>query len=171
MAEDASSWQNFYLMAGGAAAALTGLIFVALSLQTRAIMAHRLFKDRAFASIQSLLTQIFISAAVLVPGQPRLAIGLEVELVAAFFVVRTVFAARLISSLDTELRRRPGSRWLVEWITWSAWLAIFVASGIALMTGAPGGYYLLAVSMLYQFGFNVYNAWVLIAEVSESQER
>lgn len=69
MAEDASGWQNFYLMAGGAAAVLTGLIFVALSLHTTAIMAQPLYRDRAFASIQSLLAQVFLSAAVL-PGNP-----------------------------------------------------------------------------------------------------
>ena len=36
----AEAWQNFYVMAGGAAAALVGLILVALSLHLRAILGH-----------------------------------------------------------------------------------------------------------------------------------
>jgi len=33
------SWQSFYVTVGGAAAALTGLLFVAMSLHSKAIMA------------------------------------------------------------------------------------------------------------------------------------
>jgi hypothetical protein len=140
---DTSAWQNFHLMAGGAAAALTGLIFVALSLHTKAIMAHPLFRDRAFASIQSLLALVFLSGAVLVPGQPPLALGLEVELVAIYFLIRSVYAV------------------------WLLWLAALGTSGVCLMRDTPGGFYLLALSRVYMFGSNVWNAWVLIAEVSE----
>jgi hypothetical protein len=164
---DTSAWQNFHLMAGGAAAALTGLIFVALSLHTKAIMAHPLFRDRAFASIQSLLALVFLSGAVLVPGQPPLALGLEVELVAIYFLIRSVYAVWLIRVAGAEARRRPGSRWLVEWIAWLLWLAALGTSGVCLMRDTPGGFYLLALSMVYMFGSNVWNAWVLIAEVSE----
>src|SRR5258708_15307329 len=108
MSGDAAAWQNFYLMTGGAAAALTGLIFVALSLQAKAIIGHPLFRDRALASLLSLLGGIFLSAAVLVPGQQPLALGLEVGLVAAFFTIRVTRAALLVRSVDARARRRPG---------------------------------------------------------------
>ena len=52
----ADSWQNFYVMVGGAAAALTGLILVAVSLHLRAILGHPLYRDRAFTSLQGLVT-------------------------------------------------------------------------------------------------------------------
>jgi hypothetical protein len=32
---------------------------------------------------------------------------------------------------------------------------------------AGGGRYLVAIVMIFMFGLNVYNAWVLIAEVSD----
>ncbi len=47
MADHAESWREFYVMAGGAAAILTGLVFVALSLYAKAIMSHALYRDRA----------------------------------------------------------------------------------------------------------------------------
>jgi hypothetical protein len=40
MLQDTSEWQNFYIMCGGAAAALTGLVFLALSMHAKAIMAQ-----------------------------------------------------------------------------------------------------------------------------------
>src|SRR4030081_2667307 len=67
---DISGWHDFYVMAGGAAAALTRLVVVALSLCAEAIMAHPLFRDRAFAAIIALMTQVFLSGAVLMPSQP-----------------------------------------------------------------------------------------------------
>lgn len=176
MPQDTAAWQNFYLMSGGAAAALTGLIFLALSMHAKAIMAHPLFRDRAFASILSLMSQVFLSAAVLVPGQPAVALGAEVGIVALFFLIRSVWAYGLIRRVDPQFRRRTGSLgqpvhglstlWLAEWIVWILWLVALSASAVELALGIPTGFYLLAIAMVYMFGSNVWNAWVLIAEVS-----
>ncbi len=166
MAADPSAWQNFYLMTGGAAAALTGLIFVALSLQAKAIIGHPLFRDRAFASISSLMGAIALSAAVLAPGQQPLALGLEVGLVAAYFNVRVARSILSFRSADTRTRRRPGRRWVIEWPIWLLWLATFDASAVALALGSAFGFPLLAVAILFMFGLNVWNAWVLIEEVA-----
>src|SRR5882762_11943810 len=89
---DVSGWHDFYIMAGGAAAALTGLIVVALSLHAKAIMAHPLYRDRAFAAIVALMTQVFLAGAVLVPDQPPLALGVEVGIVAVFWLARSLWA-------------------------------------------------------------------------------
>ena len=56
MAYDAQSWQNFYIMVGGAAAALTGLLFVAMSIHAKAIIAHPLLSNRAVGTLISQLT-------------------------------------------------------------------------------------------------------------------
>jgi hypothetical protein len=166
MEPDISAWQNFYLMAGGASAALTGLIFVGLSMQARAIIAHPLFRDRAFTSLQSLVAGVLLSGAVLVPGQSALALGVEVGAVAAFFAGRIAHFAWLMRSVGARTRRRPGRRWAVEWIAWTLWLAIFIASAIALALGWSGGLFLLALAIVSMFGLNVWNAWVLIEEVA-----
>ena len=49
MAEAAAGWQNFYIMAGGAAATLIGLIFIALTLNAKAFLKHQLYRERALA--------------------------------------------------------------------------------------------------------------------------
>jgi hypothetical protein len=166
MSNDPAGWQNFYIMAGGAAAALTGLIFLALSMQAKAIMAARLYRDRAFASIQSLISQLFLSGAVLVPAQPKVALGLEIEVIAAYFLARSVWAAGWLHAEDT-LRNRGVLIWVVEWTAWLIWLGVIITSGLTLVVGVGGGLYLLALAMLYMFASNVWNAWVLIAEVNK----
>ena len=72
----ADSWQNFYVMVGGAAAALTGLILVAFSLHLRAILGHPLYRDRSFTSLQGLVTILVVAAAALMP-QSSDALGIE----------------------------------------------------------------------------------------------
>src|SRR5262249_40739176 len=74
-AYDPREWHDFYVMAGGAAAALTGLLFVAMSLHSKSIMRHPLYGGRAVGTLVSLLTILFISGIVLIPGQSTLAIG------------------------------------------------------------------------------------------------
>ena len=168
-----SGWHDFYVMAGGAAAALTGLVVVALSLHAKAIMAHPLFRDRAFAAIVALMTQVFLAAAVLVPTQSSAALGVEVGVVAAFWLARSVWAIPYIRRNSARLRgrayeyRRPASHWALEWTVWIVWVVALVASAVELILGSANGLYLLAAAMVLMFGSQVWSAWVLIAEVTE----
>ena len=88
-AYEPQEWQNLFVMVGGAAAALTGLLFVAMSLHSKTITANPLYVSRAAGTLMSLLTQLFIAGAVLIPGQSLTALGVEVEAAAAFFVLQT----------------------------------------------------------------------------------
>ena len=125
---DGAAWHDFYVMAGGAAAALTGLVVVALSLHAKAIMAHPLYRDRAFAAILALMTQVFLSAAVLVPGQPPAALGIEIGVAALFWFGRSLWAIPYIRNNSRRLRghayeyRRSTAQWIAEWSVWIAWV-------------------------------------------------
>ncbi|HEV2140432.1 MAG TPA: hypothetical protein VGT01_04510 [Candidatus Dormibacteraeota bacterium] len=167
MAYDPSQWQNFFVMTGGASAALAGLLFVAMSLQARAIMQSRFFSARAVGTLTSLASQLLISGAVLIPGQPLLLLGAEVEAAALFFV------ALLIFQIVTRERVAPAvaTRWthrLMETVGGTLWLVLFNAAGVSLLLRAGGGLYLLAAVMFFMFAWNIYIAWILITEVSET---
>lgn len=163
MAYEPQSWQNFYVMVGGAAAALTGLLFVAMSIHAKEIIAHPLLSNRALGTLISLLTQLALAGAVLAPGQSTLAIGIEVELAALFFLV---FTGRSVGRLRSYVRAtRSRLRMTLEEVFGSIWILLFLASGLSLMLRAGGGFYLLAIVMLFMFGWNVYISWSLIADV------
>ena len=134
---DPRDWHDFYVMAGSAAAALTGLLFVAMSLHSGAIMRHPLYGGRAVATLISLMTILFISGAVLIPGQSGLAIGIEVGLFAVYHVIATYRQVRRIRPSDfAGLSRR---RRFLEITGASIWIVLFVASAVSLIVGAGGG--------------------------------
>lgn len=167
MAYDPTAWQNFYVTTGGAAAALTGLLFVAMSLHAKAIMAHPVLGNRAVGTLISLLTQLAIAGAVLSPGQSILALGIEVEIAAVFwavFSITSVYRARASLKVSPT---RSALRVILESIGGSLWLVLFLGSGLSLILHAGGGFYLLALLMLFMFGWNVYVCWSLIAEVAD----
>jgi len=162
---DPTRWHDFYVMAGGAAAALTGLLFVAMSLHSQAIKAHHLYGPRALATLVSLMTILFIAGAVLIPGQSAAAIGVEVEALALYHVVATYRQVRGIRAADMAAYSRR--RRFLELAGASIWIVLFVVSGVSLIVGNGGGFYILAALMPFMFGWNVYIAWVLITEITD----
>src|SRR2546423_15656599 len=64
-----AGWHDFFLMVGGGAAALTGLVFVAMSLHLDQIALHAAHRHRA-RTVLTGLTAVFIRCAlVLMAGQ------------------------------------------------------------------------------------------------------
>src|ERR1700675_2057615 len=78
-------WQNVYVMMGGANAALTGLVFVAISIHLKEVLGHPLLKPRAVLALVVLTTQIAISAIVLAP-QSRELMGIEILVINGIFL-------------------------------------------------------------------------------------
>src|SRR6266571_1963709 len=104
-------------MSGGAAAALAGLLFVAMSLHARTVMSNLFYRNRAMGMLMSLTTQLLLSAAVLVPDQPVRLLGAEVAAASLFWLgvaLRATFAREPgagsipISRVRMEHLRRVG---------------------------------------------------------------
>jgi hypothetical protein len=164
---EAHAWEAFYVMAGGAAAVLTGLVFVAVTLHERPIIGNVLHRDRAWSSVAILGSQLIIAMAVLVPAQPLRLLGIEVLVIALFWAIRTVRTTRDLSAAMRRLDR-PSVSWQVEWPAWIAWVVALAAAGIALVVeNSDVGFPLLALAMVGMFAFAIWSAWVLVSEVSD----
>jgi hypothetical protein len=147
-ANDPAPWQNFYVMMGGANAALTGLVFVAISIHLREVLDHPLLKPRAVLALVVLTTQIAISAIVLTP-QSRELMGLEILILHVIFTA-LYFRQRRSLTIDRAS--------LVS-------LAIRVAytyAAISLIVGIGGGFYVLALVLVVTLGRTMLNAWTLL---------
>jgi hypothetical protein len=72
-----AGWQPFFTVTGGAAAALAGLLFVALSIHAPEIAEHPPFRYRALATLSIPLVVLVVSALALVPRQTGRSLGLE----------------------------------------------------------------------------------------------
>src|ERR1700722_15571532 len=73
-----NDWGNFFLGELGAAAALAGLLFVAVSVNQARILALGRMADRGLEALAMLLLVIIIASLPLIPGQPPRLLGAEV---------------------------------------------------------------------------------------------
>lgn len=149
-ANDPAPWQDFYVMMGGANAALTGLVFVAISIHLREVLDHPLLKPRAVLALVVLTTQIAISAIVLTP-QSRELMGLEI------LVLNGIFTA-------LYLRQRLGAAITVDRGALISLLirATYTYAAISLIVGIGGGFYVLALVLVVTLGRTMVNAWTLL---------
>jgi hypothetical protein len=127
-----ADWQGFAEMVGGASGAMTGLLFVAVSLNASRIAGHKGLRASAAQTLVLFLTPL-IMAAILLTLKRGLADD-ELRLVSIF--------------------NRRGPNVVV--------MLLFVASGVALACRADAGLYLLLPAALVAFVSGVLNAWYFL---------
>jgi hypothetical protein len=76
-----AQWNDFFVMVGTGAAALTGLVFVAMSLNVAAITANPTHRYRAIGNLVGLASVFMLSALILMGGQNHQAVGTELLIV------------------------------------------------------------------------------------------
>lgn len=153
-------WQGFAEMIGGASGALTGLLFVAVSLNATRIGGHRGLRASAAQTLVLFLTPLVMASAVLTPAQPDAVVGGEligIGLAASWALLAIARMKRGLADEDLRLislfnRRVPNI--LV--------MMLFVAGGVTLAAGAGAGLYLLLPASLVAFISGVLNAWYFL---------
>ena len=75
-------WGNFATGMATASGALTGLVFVAVSIRVTEVLGDRFHRRRAESTFVILLSTLTASLCLLIPGQTRVAVGIELLLIA-----------------------------------------------------------------------------------------
>jgi hypothetical protein len=152
-------------MVGGAAAALVGLIFVAMSINPGAIIRNTTHRNRAVNMLTGFTAVFMACGAALIGNQSIRALGIEwliLWLVAsAVFIrgyVRAIAAG--MSSIGLNAPRLAGGTlcYLAE-----------VLGAILLILGHCSGLFVAAVASIVLFGFLISGAWLLIVGIHEDQ--
>jgi hypothetical protein len=161
-AYDIHAWVEFGVAVAGAAAVLTGLVFVAVSINLERVLAVPGVPDRAGESVLMFLAVLIYSLFLLVPGQSTTALGLEL------LVTCLVFAAVLVLVAALGFRRptfQPFS-WKVTRVVAALGSSVpAVVAGVSLMAEAGGGIYWLFAAIVLAFLAGIGNSWVLLVEV------
>jgi modulator of FtsH protease len=159
-----AEWQNFFLAGAGATAALTGLLFVAISINLERILSFPTLPGRAAETLLVLGSALLVSMLALVPGQEPELLGLEVlglGLVAVLLPLRIQLVAR---RTDPDLRTHPA--WFWSRLGTVALATVpFVVAGVSLLAGAGGGLYWLVPGVGFALVVAVANGWVLLIEI------
>jgi hypothetical protein len=159
-AYEPSEWSDFFIAVAGASAALTGLVFVAVSINIERIMKLEGVPDRALSALLLLLGVVVVSLLALVPALSRAALGL---LLLAEGLVWTAAVGVLVYRTVGELERKS---WAVTRIALPAAGTLpFVAGGASVLAEAGGGLLWTFAGVVGAIVAGVMTAWVLLVEI------
>jgi hypothetical protein len=157
-----AGWESFFVAMAGAAAALAGLIIVAMTVTIKDILASKSLPSRAAATIASLVLVVVASGLTLMPAQPPVALGFELALVAAVVIAIEVFSSVRIT--QERPRRRPLEN-SYKVILGIGQVVPILIGAIMIAAGNGAGLFWVAGGILFTIAFAMTNAWVLLVEV------
>jgi modulator of FtsH protease len=148
-------------MVGGATAALSGLVFVALSLNIGVILRDATHRSRSIGTLTNFTGIFTVCALALMGGQNHAAIGAE------WLVVSIGAAVVFVYPWPRARRESPSTLMLVRFITAiSLYVAQVVGSAI-LVLGATAGLCIAAASMTFLAIYSISGAWLLLVSAHD----
>jgi hypothetical protein len=157
-----TAWHDYFVMVGGGSAALTGLIFVAMTLHLDEITTNPVHRHRARTILMG-LTAVFIRCGlVLMGGQSFEAVALEIIL------VLSVVEFLLYSSIRQAIQSADRG---VLWRTIGSFACLLLeeAGAVVLLFGNAWGLYVVGLGMMSSFIFMVTGAWLLLVGVGSAE--
>jgi len=160
-------WSNFFVMVGSGAAALAGLIFVAMSINHEIIIRNKTHKNRAINMLSGFTAIFMASSFALIGNQEPGALGIEwlsLWLIATIIFIRGyVIAIRSgMSSIGLNTPRLAGGTicYLAE-----------IVGAIFLILGYRSGLFIAAVGIIVLFAFLISGAWLLMIGIYEDRTK
>ena len=162
---DIHQWDNFFLMVGGGAAALAGLVFIAMSINLSIITRDATHKNRAIATLTGFTAVFMICAFALIGSQDYRWIGVEwlvVTLVPTITYIRVYVRA-------TKMGRSSVGLSIERFIVGTSCYIAQIIGSLLLIFGYVAGLYVASVAMVLSFAFFISAAWLLITGIQENQ--
>jgi modulator of FtsH protease len=156
-----AEWHDLFVAIAGAAAALAGLLFVAVSINLSRILKFEVLPTRAVETLSIMIGLLLLAVIMLIPGQGTTALGTEILILGLGLTV-LLLPKRLL------IRRNKD-----EPLTWTLTpIAIvvagslpMVAAGISVLARVGGGLYWLVPEIVLGFIGAIMNAWILLVEI------
>jgi hypothetical protein len=160
------AWETFAEITGGAAATLTGLLFVAVSIRIEYIARSQELRNRA-AQTLCLFGAVLITAVLLtIPGQAYRTLGLELIVLA---VITSVSLYLLDRRAKINRSSEPIARVLEVLAPNQITSVLLLVPGILLALGERAGLYVLIVPMLEALVGGIANAWLFLTKITDPQ--
>ncbi len=155
-------WTDFFILVGTGAVTLTGLVFVAMSLNLKVIAADATHRYRAINTLTGLALVFMRCALVLMGAQNHKSIGAEL------FVVSGVSATVFIKGYTNALRSSSGLR-LSRIVGGSLVHGAEMVGAALFFFGHLPGLYIAAAAMLTNTCYMITAAWLLVIGVFDQK--
>lgn len=150
-------WHDFGVTIGGLAGALTGLLFVAVSIKSDTLAKSRSLRSRAAQTLVLFMTSA-LAAIILVAPQPGDALGGEL-------VALAVASGAALVVLDRQGGHDPTSqvaRYIERASPNAVTQVLFGVAGLTFLITAGGGLYWLIPAAVSSLVGGVINAWLFL---------
>ena len=157
-------WDAFATIAGGAAGALTGLLFVAVSIRADYIARSQELRNRAAQTLLLFGTVLVVAVLMAIPGQGYRTLG--AELLAAG--VATGAGLFLLDRRAKASRSDQAIAQVLEAVTPNMVTSVLLlAAAVVLLLGLGAGLYVLVAPVLTALVGGVTSAWVFLTKITE----
>jgi len=158
------AWDTFAAISGGAAATLTGLLFVAVSIRITSIARSQELRNRAAQTLSLFGIVLIISVLIAIPGQAYRTLGVEL-------VVLAVVTGTGLHILDRRAKGESSDQAIapvLEAVTPTTVTSLLLlAAGIVLVLGVHAGLYVLVGPVLTALIGGVASAWLFLTKITE----
>jgi hypothetical protein len=152
---ESGQWTDFFLLVGTGAVTLTGLVFVAMSLNLKVIAIDATHRYRAINTLTGLALVFMRYALVLMGAQNHQSIGAEL------FVVSGISAAVFVKGYAKAIRMGTGLR--LSRIVGGSFIHLAEMIGAALFIfGYQFGLYIAAIAIVTNTCYMITAAWLLV---------
>lgn len=166
---EVATWGDFYSLLGGAAAALLGLLFLALSLRLGIFRRHREdIQDSAALAFATLLVAIGVAALLLAPNRDRLTTVLALVIVSVAGLAAEVWVWRVMQRLvSAEHAPEPLSNGAARWVVRHTvgCIGLLLAAGL-IWVGHMHGLGVLAIVEGFLLASGSASIWMLMANTA-----
>jgi modulator of FtsH protease len=158
-----NDWHDLFVATAGAAAALTGLIFVGVSLNLTKILSFESLPNRALLSLILLLNILIVSILVLIPNQTVFFLGLEI-------LIAGIILYAFIITLDIKNYKKTPAQYRKQYLMHIAIDQIaalsYVFAGLSILFFGNDGIYIIIPGIIFSFIKSIFDSWVLLVEIN-----
>jgi Kef-type K+ transport system membrane component KefB len=154
-------WTEFGEALAAVAGALTGLLFVAVSVKSAALTASRSLSSRAAQTLVLFMTSVLV-AVLLVAPQPATALGAELLGVAAGSGV----VLRILDRRAGHDSHQVVVRYIEKFSPNMVTAVLFGVAGLSFLLKVGGGLYWLIPAAMASLVGGVINAWLFLVRVT-----
>lgn len=157
------AWSDFFVAQVGAAAALAGLLIVAMSINIGQILQHAELPARAAQTVAIIGGVLVIASLALFPNQSARMLGMEAILVA--LLIAGIGIQQFMRSGGKMKDASPGARRLRPLVMTMFVAVLFLVGGAILATGSELGLDILGLGVIAGLVVTLVNGWVLLVEI------